>query len=144
MRQRTDGSADTVPVAVKLESVGCSSASDCPTTQSCTSSPCTLGKCVYTTSQNCCSNGICETSDGGCGSCPSDCKFLTDCNEILDYRSDGSVGGFYSTTAGGIVFDVSMKTDVYVYTIEVDLTYKSAVFLQRYTLTVVPTCLIAT
>ena len=42
------------------------------------------------------------------------------------------------------MFDVSMKTDVYVYTIEVDLTYKSAVFLQRYTLTVVPTCLIAT
>ena len=118
----TDGSVDYVPVTVKLES--CSSASDCPTTQSCTSSTCTLGKCVYTTSQNCCGNGICETSDGGCGSCISDCKFPTDCNEI-DYRSDGSVGGFYSTTAGGIVFDVSMKTDVYVYEIEVDLTYKS-------------------
>ena len=128
----SDGSVDYIPVTVKLQTVGCSSDSDCSTTQPCQSGTCTLGACVFTAQQSCCGNGVCESSDGGCGACSSDCTFPTNCNEI-DYKSDSSYGGFYGDNAFGIAFDVSMTTDVNFYELEADVLTASGIYTKVYT-----------
>jgi hypothetical protein len=117
----SDGNVDYIPVNVKQQTKFCSSNNDCVANEKCTTGECNFGVCVFSLNSNCCGNSICEASDNGCNACPEDCSFPTNCNEI-DGKDDGTIGGFENNAAFGVVFDVTVTTDVFFYEIEADLT----------------------
>ncbi len=63
-----------------------------------------------------CGDGVCEVSEGeGCGVCPSDCSFPTDCNVISN-----SGNAVYSSSTFGLVFDATIgATNLYFYELKV-------------------------
>ncbi len=68
-----------------------------------------------------CGDGVCETDRGeGCGLCPSDCSFPTNCNVISNDKSGDDESS--SRFAFGIVFDAVIgSSDLYFYELDIDL-----------------------
>ena len=70
-------------------------------------------------SASCENNGVCEVDQGeGCSNCGVDCFFPTNCFAIA---SGWNGQDFYGKNAYGIVFDVSVSTNLYFYEMEVIL-----------------------
>ncbi len=113
---QTDDSVDYVPVTVDLQGLSCVDDNDCiDLSNQCSIGRCIIGECSYEFSPLCCGNGVCDTSDGGCGTCTSDCTFPTHCNEIADRPQIL----YYNSGSYGFAFDVTIDQEVFFYELDV-------------------------